>query len=338
MGRVRTRIVPWMVSASLALAHATPAFAGDAEQAKALFDEARDLAKAGKWAEACEKLEASRKLVPKMLTTYRLADCHEHVGRTASAHAGFLSAAELAKAAGDAGKQADAVDRAAAIEPKLSRVVFEAPKDESKLVVKLDGKPLAPALLLEKLPLDPGEHALVISADGKQPHAMSFHVPPGPAVTTVTIPALEPIEGGKPPPKTDAPKDEPVAAPSAPGPDTAPRSSSLGTIGWVALGAGVVGVGVGTWLGFSAKSLDNDAKALCPERGCTAEGKQLNDDARSRGNLATVVFGVGAVAAVTGVVLVFMAPANTPSAAPRTASVSPIVGPGVGGLQLTGSF
>jgi uncharacterized protein HemY len=78
--------------------------AGDDEaKAKALFDEARELAKANKWAEACEKLEASKKLSARMLTTYRLADCQEKIGKTASAHAGFLEAADLAKSAGGVG-------------------------------------------------------------------------------------------------------------------------------------------------------------------------------------------------------------------------------------------
>lgn len=332
MGRVTRRFVALWVSIALAIAPVSPALAGDAEDAKALFDEARDLAKAGKWAEACEKLEASKKLAPKMLTTYRLADCHEHVGRTASAHAGFLTAAELAKSAGDASKQADALDRAKAIEAKLSRVQFEVPKDEPKLVVKLDGNVVPPALLLEKLPLDPGEHALVIDAEGKKPHAMSFHVPPGPAVTTVTIPSLAPVEGAKEPLKPEPPKEEPAPAPT---PDLPPPSNTLKTAGFVTLGVGVVGLGLGTWLGLSAKSLDRDAEAQCPARGCTPEGKQLNDDARSRGNLATVVFVIGAAAAVTGAALVLFAPSPGST---KSASLQPIVGYGVGGLSLSGSF
>jgi serine/threonine-protein kinase len=337
MGRVTSRRLPWVLSCALVLAHATPtrAAAGDDEKAKALFDEARDLAKAGKWAEACEKLEASKKLVPKMLTTYRLADCHERVGRTASAHAGFLTAAELAKAVGDAARQQDAIDRAKLIEGKLSRVVLDLPTDEKKLVVKIDGAPIPAALTTEKLPLDPGEHALVVTAEGKQPYAVSFHVPPGPAVTTVTVSALDPLDGKTEPTKPEPPKEvvepQPAAAPVT---DTAPAASPLKTAGFVALGVGVVGLGVGTWLGLSAKSLDRDAEALCTARGCTPEGKQLNDDARSRGNLATIVFSVGAVAAVSGVIMVLVAP----SSAPKTAAITPWVGAGTGGLQVSGSF
>lgn len=338
MGRVTRRALSLLVSSALALGHVTPVLAGDAEQAKALFDEARELAKSGKWPEACEKLEASKKLAPKMLTTYRLADCHERIGRTASAHAGFLTAAELAKSAGDATKQADALDRAKAIEGKLSRIVFDLPKDEGNLVIKLDGQPVSPSLLLEKLPLDPGEHALVATADGKQPHAMSFHVPPGPAVTTVTVPSLAPTDGSKEPAKTEVPtesKETKEPEPPPPVADTPPPSSTTKTAGFVALGVGVVGLGVGTWLGLSAKSLDRDAEALCPARGCTPEGKQMNEDARSRGNLATAVFAVGTVAAVAGVVLLVIAPS---SATTKTATVQPWVGLGTGGLSLSGSF
>jgi len=336
MGRVTSRGLPWVLTCALVLAPAAEAraAAGDDEKAKTLFDEARDLAKAGKWAEACEKLEASKQLVPKMLTTYRLADCHERVGRTASAHAGFLTAAELAKTAGDAEKQQDAVDRAKLIEPKLSRVVLDLPSDEKNLVIKIDGKPLPPALQTEKLPLDPGEHALVATAEGKQPYAISFHVPPGPAVTTVTVSSLDPVDGTKEPTKPEASKEAVEPQPAAPIADTAPAPSSLKTVGFVTLGVGVVGLGVGTWLGLSAKSLDRDAEALCTPRGCTPEGKQLNDDARSRGNVATVVFSIGAVAAVAGVVMVLVAP----SSPAKTAAVTPWIGLGTGGLQVSGSF
>jgi len=325
------RALPLLLSITLATGTAIAAPADDEAKAKQLFEEARDLVKADKWEEACEKLATSKKLSPRMLTTYRLADCHEHIGKTASAHSGFIEAADLAKAVGDSTKQQDALTRAKQVEGKLSRVLLELPK-EPGLVVKIDGNTIPTALTREKLPLDPGEHELVASAEGKEPRTVTFTVPPGPAVTNVKVEALQEGEAKpkeKPPVADDTPPPPPID-------DTQPTSGSgLKTAGFVALGVGVVGLGVGTYLGLSAKGLDNDAADLCTPRGCTSEGKALNDDARSRGNLATVVFTIGAVAAVGGLVMVLVAPSSTSK---TTASLSPWVAHTGGGLGLSGSF
>lgn len=323
------RLAVFTFAGALLLGSAPARADGDEAKAKVLFDEARDLAKANKWAEACEKLAASKRLVPRMLTTYRLADCHERIGKTASAHAGFVEAADLAKATGDSTKQQDALDRAKKVEGKLSRVTLELPKEEG-LSIKIDDAPIASALLREKIPLDPGEHTLVATATGKAQKTVKFDVPQGPSVTKVEVPALS-AEA-----TTETPKklEEPVAPPID---DTKPvetKSSSLKTIGFVTLGVGVVGLGVGTALGLSAKGLDGDAEGLCKPR-CTPEGKALNDDARARGNLATVVFTAGAVIAATGVVLILVAPSSTST---TTARVAPWVGMTGGGLTLAGSF
>lgn len=328
---MKHRALSLVLAISLASANVLAAPADSEAKAKALFEEARELVKADKWAEACEKLSASKKLSPRMLTTYRLADCHEHIGKTASAHAGFIEAADLAKAVGDSAKQQDALTRAKQVEGKLSRIVLELPKDES-LTIKIDGNTIPPALTREKLPLDPGEHELVASADGKKPRTVTFAVPEGPAVTNVSVAALDdaPKTTDKPPVVDDSPPPPP------PVDDTKPASgSTLKTAGFVTLGVGVVALGVGSYLGLSAKSLDNDAEALCTPRGCTPEGKSLNDDARSRGNLATVVFTIGAVAAVGGLVMVLVAPS---SSSKTTATLSPWVAQTGGGLGLSGSF
>lgn len=333
MGRMIRRRLLTLTLATAVTLQSTTVLAGsdDEARAKVLFDEARDLAKANKWAEACEKLLQSKRLSPRMLTTYRLADCHERIGKTASAHAGFIEAADLAKATGDSTKQQDALDRAKKVEGKLARVTLALPPDEPSITIKIDDVAIAPALVREKIPLDPGEHTLVASASGKKPREVTFEVPPGPSVTSVSVPPLE-AEGKTTETKTSSDPTPPPVDDTKPPPSS---GSGLKTVGFIALGVGAVGLGVGTALGLSAKSLDGDAEKLCTSRGCTAEGKQLNDDARSRGNLATVVFTAGALIAVTGVVLIIAAPSSTST---TTARVSPWVGAGGGGLTLVGSF
>src|SRR5205085_4547370 len=213
------------------------------------------------------------------------------------------------------------------VEGKLARIKLELEDDAT---IAIDDNEIAPALVHEKIPMDPGEHTLTATATGKKPRTVTFTVPEGPSTTTVTVPAPEAAEVKKVDDKKDVVDDTP---PPPPIDDTKP-SSGLKTVGFVAIGVGVVGLGVGTALGFSAKSLDGDAEKLCTPK-CTPEGKSLNDDARSRGNLATIVFAAGAVIAVTGVGLILVAPSKSST---TTAHVSPWMSATPGGLSLAGSF
>src|SRR5689334_19506 len=91
------------------LASPRVAFAQDsAAVAEVLFNEARALADKGDFAAACPKFEESQKVDPGMGTLYRLGDCYEHLGRTASAWAAFRDVASQAQTAGQAAREADA--------------------------------------------------------------------------------------------------------------------------------------------------------------------------------------------------------------------------------------
>src|SRR5688572_27022649 len=67
--------------------------------ARALFEEARDLAKAGNYSAACPKFEAANRLYASPGALLNLADCYEHLGRTASAWSQFGEAASVAERA-----------------------------------------------------------------------------------------------------------------------------------------------------------------------------------------------------------------------------------------------
>ena len=91
--------------------------ADDPAGAQALFSEAKKLMSAGKYAEACPKLEESQRIAPATGTKFNLGDCYEHVGRSASAWAAFLSVAASARNANQGAREKAARDRAKALEP-----------------------------------------------------------------------------------------------------------------------------------------------------------------------------------------------------------------------------
>jgi len=80
---------------------APAALAGDSAAADALFQSAKQLMGQQKYADACPKFEASYKLDKTLGTLLNLADCHEKLGKVASAWAEWGEAADRATREGD---------------------------------------------------------------------------------------------------------------------------------------------------------------------------------------------------------------------------------------------
>lgn len=105
----------------------------------------------------------------------------------------------------------------------------------------------------------------------------------------------------------DFPPDKAPPAPAAPPPTAEPAGSLRGTVGIVAVGAGVIGLGLGTGFGLHAASLKRERDADC-EGGCTEAGVTADRDGRSAATVSTVAFAAGAGLATLGLVLVLTVP------------------------------
>src|SRR5262245_38817852 len=129
-----------MVSVAVAtVAAAASARADDKAFAEATFQDGRKLLKEGKVAQACAKFEASYHADEALGTLLNLADCHERLGRTATAWAEFREAQDIAHLRGDTREDA-ARKRADGLEPRLDRMRINPPTvDIPGLVVKRDG-------------------------------------------------------------------------------------------------------------------------------------------------------------------------------------------------------
>lgn len=306
----------------------------DQQKADKLFKEALTLMDKGSFDAACPKLEESQKLDPAPPTQFKLAQCYESTNRPATAMALYLEVAELASKAGYKDKEKYARDAAAAVEPKVPRIILEVPAKQRVLglAVTRDGKPVEESQFDRPILVDPGDFTIEATAPGKKPFKSVVTVKG--VGTKVAVPInLEdaaPQTGDKPAP--------------------APKSGYWGPQRFAAIGLGVVGVGgvvVGSVFGMSAKDGYEGAindKALCPtKKTCYPEGKAKVDAAQTDALISTISFAVGGVALAGGVVLFLLAPSGSPAKPPastglRSWTVLPVAAPDYGGLITTGTF
>jgi serine/threonine-protein kinase len=318
----------------------------DVARADALFQAAKALTDAGRYADACAKFAESKRLAPGLGVTLYLADCYEHIGRTASAWTEFLAAEGLAKERND--KRAEvAHQHAQALEPKLDRLTITvAPTvPQANLSILRDGVPVPREELGLAVPVDPGDHAVVVSAPGHAPRTLNAHVGPESPTATVRIDSLD--EGPVSTPGS-APAPGPGPAPAQPASPASPEQTATSEdegktrriLGLGAMGVGVVGLGVGTVFGLLAKSkLDASNSGSPPPCNstdhCTPQGLDDRKSAESMATASTIGFIAGGVFLAGGVVLFLTAP-SSPTSTGLTLSPAPLTG-GAGAL-LSGSF
>jgi hypothetical protein len=308
-------------------AHAEPR-ATDKATARSLFDEGKRLAAAGKYDEACHKFEASQQLDIGAGVSFHLADCYEHVGKTASAWSLYLEVAAAMKTANQPEREEAARTKANALEPKLSRLTVVVPDSVaawSGIKIERDELVLTHEMWNTALPVDPGKHEVRASAPSKKTWTGSVQVGAEGAQARLEVPALEP-----------APETEARVAPK-PGPATSMWRGQRLT-GMVVGGAGVVLLGAGTILGFSAKSRYDESSSHCSGDFCNQQGLDLRSEGISKANVATAVGAVGVAAIAAGVVIFLTAPKPKTEEKPSASAFRAQVGLGPGSLTIAGAW
>lgn len=323
--------------ASASTANAQPS--DSVKRADELFQEGRALIEAGKFADACPKFEESQRLDPGLGTLLNLAACYEQVGMLASALTAFRSAEEQARAAGPSEKKREqtAAERARAIESRVARltIILAASDRPTGFAVTRDGVPVPPLDFGRRIPVDPGTIVIEATAPGHEPFKTEVVIARDTTARTVDIPPMKPLGGGGP--IVEVPREPPTGdeiPPTGGTSDTPPPKSSRKKIAIGVGVAGIVGLGAGIGLGVSAKGQYDDVPctATDPPTGCTPDEESRIDKARSRGNLGTIVGGVGIAALAAGAVLYLTAPKE------RTVAVSPVVGDREIGVAFSGRF
>lgn len=294
--------------------------------AKEQFQLGREASDKGDFAKARDFFQKSYEIHPTPGALLNLAVCEESLGLIASAWVRFRQFTDLVPSSDD--RYASAKRRAAALEPRVPKLRIELSAEApAGTVVKRDDIAVAGKSLGADLPVDPGKHAVVVTAPGREEKRYEvtlaegqrevLKVEPGAAVA-----AEGPKDGGGG--ATPTATATPTAAPPPP-----PPSSGKRTAGFVLGGVGVAGLVVGGVTGGLTFSKTSEVETMCPNPDrCTTEGVAVADSARTLGLVSTVSFVAGAALVGAGVFLVIT---GKPSAEADTA-FAPVVLPGGAGF------
>jgi hypothetical protein len=282
------------------LAFAPAARADDASSkatAEALFRDARQLMKDGRFDAACPKLAESQRLDPAAGTLLNLAECYEKNGQTASAWATFGEAARAAELRKRADWKATADARVKELEPTLSYLTIEVDPDTAAapgVTVHRDRDEVHRASWATALPIDPGPHTVSASASGRIDWKTDIEVKKTSDRVTVKVPKL-----------ALAPVATPVTAP--PPPPRAAKNEETSHFRRTTVGLGLVGVGAavlatGLVFGFFASNQWSTADRLCPGDTCSDQnGIDASKKAHTFATVSTIGVIAGGVLAAAGI-------------------------------------
>lgn len=215
-----------------------------------LFGAAKASQAAGDVASACEAFDRSYALVPRIGTLLNLGLCREQQGRLLLARGALQTAlALLTRGGGRRDRLEIAGAHLRAVEAALSWLTFELPEVASAtpMELRLDEEAVDPTK--GAVPVEAGEHRILVTAAQHLPRTIELSVGPGPERRNVRIEPLVPAAAAPPPAPepaasgaarslttTAAAKKEPP--PSSPRP-AAPSPADAIPRGWLWVGGGV---------------------------------------------------------------------------------------------------
>jgi tetratricopeptide (TPR) repeat protein len=300
------------IAAVLAVTRIALAGPTEATEATAAFDRGRDLAKAGRFDEACVEFGKSYELDPAPGTAVNLGDCLERQGHFQRAWQLFD---RVARSEPSGSRARFARGRADALAARLATVMITLHEPAAPgLVVRIGTRGLTPAAQIREL-VEPSDVEVVATVPGKPSFRTVRHAAAG-AIVVVDVPSFT------------EPRDEPVT--------TRRRRPYLYIAGGLGA-AGAAALVTSTVLGLEARDAYRSALAneCAPMNIVDGAGyalcKARVDRAGVRADHATAIaIGGGAVVVAAAAVLLF---------APREAiQVAPVATDRAVGLAMVGRF
>lgn len=272
--------------ASLACSATARAQASEAEreQARTAYSQGQGLFQEGKYEEARAVFQGAYDLIPNPIVLLSMAECDTRLGKIEEA------VAELERYLAE---RPDAADRAD-VEKKIADLkamptVLVVRSTPPGAAIRIDGKDTGQITPAE-LPIERGDHTVEASLKGYDVASTTLTMRLGSRQEIdLALPALPP-----PPPPKPAPVETPVKPPP---PKPKPVEETPVAALWVCGIVGGVGIVSGTVLGILALGEQSDFDKR-PTESTADRGERL-------ALFADVSFGVAAMAAVTGAVMLF---------------------------------
>lgn len=326
----------------------------DAAAARAQLVQGYTLKQKGKCDEAIPYFTESIRLDRHPKALLNLADCEEKLRRLSAAQAHFVEAREVARLLGLPPYDKAAQDRLAALEKSIPRLVIrlarEAPRDS---VVSRDGVELSQVSLNTPLPIDPGQHSVLVrttSLERRYDVSLSegeireLEVTPigGRSTLPTPVPVAPSSAESAESASSEATAQPPCAAEegahgaarssraagsndprnafgseveSVPAPES---SGAQKTVGFVVAGAGAVGLTLGIYYSVQFTTKNDALAGLCTEARPCADRRgyeEARDSAMTARTLSIAGLAGGAAALATGLVLLLTAPSSSPNGA-----------------------
>ncbi|HTL32415.1 MAG TPA: hypothetical protein VL326_04800 [Kofleriaceae bacterium] len=285
--------------------------AEDKAEADRLFEEGRTLLESGDRAQACEKFDLSFRKDPRAVgTMLNLGLCREEAGLVASAVRFYQEARDRAHDQNLPEHQQAAERKIALLAPRVPHLAIALAKGTTGARVLVDDLVIAPDQLAD-VQVDPGDHAIVVTAPDKLPYEAKLSLKDG-EHREVNVPALA---GAKTIVVSDG-----------------SNRRFFGKVG-IGVGAGLLAGSLGLglyarylyWKQFPDGARDGtvvrDASHDCwtqlengvVVRRCNEVGSRALDSARLVGHFSTGAGIAGGVLAIGGVILWATAPRSEPS-------------------------
>ena len=322
--------------------------AAQEDDSKTFFATGRELRAAGRCDEAIVQFRRALDINPQGLGSLRnIAECEEQLGQLASARRSYWDLRRAVRQTNETKYQGwekdaeEAYQRLGARVPRLT--VRLSGRELERVRVTVDGKPLDPRLVGTELERDLGPHTVAASYGGAAPVTRRIELAEAARETLV----LEI-------PNPTAQHPRPAALPVRD--EGSPALRTAGVVSLAVGGAALVGAVVSVVMRAGAKSDIEDICAEYESGTCATNERATVEDAKSRGDTATLlvnVFGAIAIAGIgAGVTLAILGsdgddatevkPTNPSPAAPARAARRPApsrrmwlgVSPTVGGAML----
>ncbi|MBI5535700.1 MAG: hypothetical protein HY898_23415 [Deltaproteobacteria bacterium] len=290
----------------------------DSAASQALFNAGLADMETHRYDRACPALAESYHLEARAGTLFTLAECEVAWGKIASAAAHYddylqqVARMPTAQRSSHAEREAIATKQQAAIAAEIPLLTLTlAARAPRGLIVRRDGAELGAPSLGVPIPVDPGEHLIVVEVPGARPRETRVQVARGER-KRIELTWNPPIPAPAPVVRTETPI---VVRPVS-------RSPWI----YVSAGVGAAGVAAGTITGLMSASRKRTVDDNCIAGTCNAEGKSAADSGRSFATASTVCFSVGLAGFAAATVLLLVAP--TTQNQPATARVKPVVAGG----------